>query len=90
MPFLAKTKSQFIDMVIDADITRQSGKISKLATKINIESKANVSSAGDVAACLQERSLEWATYSCLPIAYLSEQNRKSMYNTIKKIEEYCY
>ena len=31
------------------------------------------------------KAVEWATYSCLPIAYFSELNRKSMYNVIQEI-----
>lgn len=89
MPFLAKAKSKFIDMVIDADRSRQSSKFSMLTTKIEVERKASSISAEKVAACLQRKSLEWATYSCLPIAYFSEINRKNMYKTIKKIEESC-
>lgn len=93
VPFLAKTKSQFIEMILDADITHKTGRSSVLATEVELTPKSTGANeakhAGEVATCLHKRAVEWATYSCLPIAYFSELNRKSMYNVIQEIQDSC-
>ena len=93
VPFLAKTKSKFIEMILDADVSHRTGRASLLATEVEITARNGAAKgsrhANEVAACLRERSVEWATYSCLPIAYFSELNRKSMYSVIQEIQESC-
>lgn len=93
VPFLAKTKSKFIEMILDADVSHRTGRASLLATEVEITARNGAANgprhANEVAACLRERSVEWATYSCLPIAYFSELNRKSMYSVIQEIQESC-
>jgi pimeloyl-ACP methyl ester carboxylesterase len=88
MPFLAKTRDLFVDMVLEADESRYYGKAAPLA--LNVEPAAGkIIHPSVVASCLHDRAMEWATYSCLPFTFLSNLNRENMYKAVRNIKDAC-